>query len=28
MENPLFIKGDISTHFIEDMFKEKVEVEV
>lgn len=27
MENPLFIKGDISTHFIEDMTKEKQEME-
>jgi len=23
MENPLFLKGDISTHFIQDMFKEE-----
>ncbi|MDP2938868.1 MAG: acetyl-CoA carboxylase biotin carboxylase subunit [Candidatus Omnitrophota bacterium] len=28
LENPLFVKGDISTHFIEEMLKEKQEVEV
>ncbi len=28
MESPVFIKGDISTHFIEEMLKEKQEAEV
>ena len=27
LENPLFLKGDISTHFVQDMLKEKTEGE-
>jgi acetyl-CoA carboxylase biotin carboxylase subunit len=27
MENPLFLRGDISTHFVQDMFKEEVKGE-
>ena len=23
LSNPLFLKGDISTHFVQDMFKEE-----
>ena len=27
LENPLFLKGDISTHFVQDMLKEETEGE-